>query len=76
MASRKNQLKSAVSGLLAPEMYWKPAGKSVSIAIQVPKIDFAQSFPLYTNQMPQVFDAVRKLQSLAREIGNIPGILD
>lgn len=76
MASRKNQLKSAVSGLLTPEMYWKPAGKSVSIAIQVPKMDFAQSFFLYVDQMPQVFDAVRKLQSLAREIGNIPGILD
>lgn len=76
MADKEGVLRAATKDLLAEDMYWKAAGKSISVAIDVPAIDFSQPFTQYERHMPLVFDAVRKLLVLARKIGNIPHILN
>ena len=74
MYSRMETLKVATRDILAPEMFWKRAGKSASLCIKIPKMDFSNDFEEYAPIMPEVFAAVRALQGVVHYLRNTSGI--
>ena len=67
-AKDKDLLASQTYGQLSEDMYWVITGKSASIRIEVPKIDFSKPFENYTKEVKDVFEAVNKLDKLAKKI--------
>ena len=71
---RIDELKATTQTLLSPEMFWKRAGKSASLCIKVPKMDFSHSFEEYEAVMPEILSAVRALQGIVQQLRNMNGI--
>ena len=53
-------------------MQWVTTGKSESIRIHVPRIDFSKSFELYQDEIKKVFEAVTQLYKIVENIYNYP----
>ena len=76
MYHRMEQLKAATQNRLSPEMFWKRAGKSASLCIKVPMMDFSRNFDEYRDVMPEVLSAVRALQGIVHQLRNISGVFE
>ena len=76
MYHRIEELKAATQNILVPEMFWKRAGKSASLCIKVPRMDFSHAFEEYEAVMPEVFSAVRALQGIVLQLRNMSGVFE
>ena len=67
-AEDKHWLARQTAGQLNEGMDWVITGKSASIRMEVPKIDFSKPFENYLKEIKEVFEAVDKLDKLAKTL--------
>ena len=67
---QSKQIKQDLALYLVPDMNWVDTGKSISLRIRVPKVDFNEPFNKYSHKMPEVFYAIERFTILAQTLCN------
>lgn len=73
LGEKSRQIKAFASALLQKKMYWVRTGKSLSVRVEVPPMDFTQPFEGYEREMQEVLTAVQRLDKLSENLFMIAG---
>ncbi len=68
MAEKIDRLAVVLKDYIDEDMHWHVTGKSASVGIDVAKLDFSEPFSLYEKDIPGIFDAINRLNTLVIKI--------